>query len=283
MADPLGEALRFTPEFRGKGRLVMWWQRRQASRSRSRFTRWGYRLILDKSEPYEAMIWLDREERCELDQLGRLLRHGDCFIDVGANIGLWSLRAGLLVGPTGRVWAVEPNPVVYKRLDEHVRLNDLKGVVVPVECAAGAFESCGVLKASNTHNVASVRLAGMGDKDAIIAVRRLDEIVGMSSQPHGIKIDVEGSELAVLEGARDLLGKWRPWVCVEFNTTLLPSNRLGDWPVHRLLSEFGYRTHPTLFGDPEQKTVDPSWSPSGYHNLLYLHPFAIDGERSCKK
>lgn len=271
VTDLFAEFLRRSPEFRGKGRLIAMWQQRQRPGAQARSTRWGFSMTLDTSIPYEAMAWLDREERAELDHLGRMLRPGDTFVDVGANLGLWTLRAAQLVGPAGRVWAVEPNPAVFDRLAAHIAANHLDQVVVPLALAAGPERSEGVLEASATHNVATVRSTGLDRAGgAVVEIHRLDDLIEQPNQITGVKLDVEGGELGALQGSARLLRRWRPWICVEFNTTLTTSSRLGEWPVHQFLVDQGYEESPCIFGDPSSSPIDSDWTPRGYHNLQYL-------------
>ncbi|MCW3067655.1 MAG: hypothetical protein JWL67_280, partial [Solirubrobacterales bacterium] len=80
----------------------------------------------------------------------------------------------------------------------------------------------------------------------------------------GIKIDVEGYELQVLMGAQETLAA-RPWIVVEFNKQHVTAPRLGDWPVHTLLTGLGYRA-----GTIDGAAVDDGWAPRfGYANVLY--------------
>jgi precorrin-6B methylase 2 len=62
----------------------------------------------------------------------KLMPQGGTFVDVGANIGLMSVVAGLRAGPKGRVVAIEPAPIIAKRLEENLCLNNLQADVVQV-------------------------------------------------------------------------------------------------------------------------------------------------------
>jgi hypothetical protein len=87
---------------------------------------------------------------------------------------------------------------------------------------------------------------------------------------HGIKIDVEGAEMEVLEGAKSVIRDSRPWICVEFNTLLAGVRRLGDWPVHHLLSSFNYSCcrFVDAIGSPRQ-FLKKEWETDAYINLFY--------------
>jgi hypothetical protein len=92
---------------------------------------------------------------------------------------------------------------------------------------------------------------------------RLDDVV---DRAHGIKIDVEGHELDVIKGASRILSEQAPWICIEFNTEMTGSGRLGDWAVHQYLKSFDY----TVVELSSGQTCDDTWTlNSGYTNLLY--------------
>ncbi len=93
-------------QFRGKARLLS----RLVPRTGTRTSRvFGYRVELDLSELIQRMVYLGAFERWESRAVSRYLKPGMCFVDVGANIGYYSLLAARLVGSSGRVFAVEPS------------------------------------------------------------------------------------------------------------------------------------------------------------------------------
>lgn len=252
--DLLAELIRRTPRFKGKGRIVSYWLRTRSGQ-RARVLPGGLRVSLDMSIPYEAMVWLGWEEQAELEMLGSLLHPGDTFVDCGANIGLWALVAAPLVGDAGRVIAFEPNPATARRLAEHASPSPV--IRVHSSALSDAPRSLGFDQGEH-HNLARVSSEGS------IQVQATTLDAAVRPPVHGIKIDVEGHELQVLRGAeRTLLA--RPWVVVEFNTLHTPARRLGDWPVHELLSGLGYRA-----SAPTGEALDARWAPPfSYANVLY--------------
>src|SRR5262249_18542532 len=127
----------------------------------------------------------------------RVLRPGDTVVDVGANVGTLTLTAAALVGPEGRVWAIEPHPRPLRYLCANVALNGFANVRT-VHAAAG--ESDGLLRLTDSRLDDQNRVSADGP-GVSVPVRRLDDVV-----PEGpvrlLKIDVEGFELFVLRGAR---------------------------------------------------------------------------------
>jgi FkbM family methyltransferase len=228
----------------------------------------GAEISCDMGVPYEAMAWLGCEEPDDLWMLRRLLRPGETFVDCGANVGLWSLVAARSVGPSGKVFAFEPNPRTHARLARHIAHNALADIVTAFPSCAGAVVGTLPFLCQPEHNVSHV--ASAGDAGATpLPVTTLDAALG-DAPVHGIKIDVEGHEFAVLLGAGKLLQRSRLWICVEFNTTLLPSPRLGDWDVHRHLAALGYRCR-RFVEAAGAGALDDAWTTRAYENLLYFH------------
>jgi len=130
-----------------------------------------------------------------------LLHPGEHFLDVGANVGSYTvLAAG---AANARVTAVEPIPATHAHLQRNVVLNGLSERVRC--CQAGLSDTSGVLRFSTQlDTVNHVLAAGEDLPGADVPVMRLDDLVGQDV-PILIKIDVEGHELAVLRGGSDTL------------------------------------------------------------------------------
>jgi FkbM family methyltransferase len=187
-----------------------------------------------------------------------LLAPGDVFVDCGANLGLWSLVAAPLVRDRGRVVAFEPNPQTAERLSRNAE--QASGVIDVRAIAVTDRQGRVRLDPGDGHNVSRVSPSGTIEVPATTLDRALD------AAPTGIKIDVEGEELAILKGARGVLES-RPWLAIEFCAEHAPGRRLGDWAVHAHLDALGYRAF-SFRG--EQLSGD--WRlRRDYTNLLY-HP-----------
>jgi FkbM family methyltransferase len=158
-------------------------------------------------------------------------------VDVGANRGVYTLRMSRLVGPLGRVHAVEPFPPNVASLDA-IAARQRNVVVHPValsETAGARSLSVPVLDGRSVDALATLR-AVEGDCDHVdVPVARLDDIIGGDrDRVRFVKCDVEGHELAVLRGARRLL-EHRPVLLVEIE------QRQGDLDAtFDLLSSAGY-------------------------------------------
>ena len=172
------------------------------------FTRARGKKWIAGSGPHSC--WLGLNEIGKRKLFTKTVKPGHIVFDVGANVGSYTILGSVLVGQEGKVMAFEPVPENIKFLKNHIVLNKLMNVEV-FETAVTDY--CGTAK----FNVSADRVLGSISENGNITVTAttLDKIVqekGVS--PDCIKIDVEGGEAAVLEGARRVLRECRPIVFV---------------------------------------------------------------------
>jgi len=149
-------------------------------------------------------LYVGLHEPSEMGFALHLLRPGDLLLDVGANVGSYTLLGGGVAGAT--VHAFEPVAQTYERLLRNVRLNNLEGRVTCHPLVVGAAP--GVVR-MQTHRDAMNRVMTQGESLAgstEVAMTTLDLHLPNTS-PTLIKIDVEGFELSVLEGAHTSLSR----------------------------------------------------------------------------
>lgn len=172
----------------------------------------------------------------------RALRPGDLFIDVGANVGVYSLLAAEC---GARVIAIEPEPSIVERLRENVALNDFH--IEVVEAAVTNRPGRVSFDIGRDTRGAMSSATGLGTR--LVAATSIDEVLGASTAA-GIKVDVEGHERLVLEGATRALQEHRIQILqLEWNDA--SERALGESraPVAELLHRFGYeRCEPTEDG-----------------------------------
>ncbi|MDO9710003.1 FkbM family methyltransferase [Paracraurococcus lichenis] len=162
-------------------------------------------------------------------------------LDIGANIGLSALALAPVV-PRGRILAVEPSPRTHAALRETVAANGL-GERVAVEAVAlgaapGVAEFHAAEHSAGAHLLDPATLGGESLPRVRVPVETVDALVAR----HGLarldfmKVDVEGFETEVLDGAKATLARFRPVVFAEFNAWVLQCNRnanpravLEDW------------------------------------------------------
>jgi FkbM family methyltransferase len=182
-------------------------------------------------------------EPATVEYLASNVGAGDVFVDVGANSGYFTLIAAGLVGPHGRVVAFEPNPAVRRRLEQNVHRNGFDTRVEIAGCALSdrnadrvklfipEHDGFATLAPEQTH--ASSYLARAAAID--VTTRTFDDWLASSSieTVSLMKIDVEGAEMAVLDGMRGALASGR--------VRRLILETAADSAAHRLLVAQGFR------------------------------------------
>jgi FkbM family methyltransferase len=154
-----------------------------------------------------------------------ILLPGDVCVDVGANIGYFTLLASRLVGPDGHVYALEPSPEIQVSLVSNLKLNDVRNVTA-LGIAAGDrdgeadfYEAHGRNRGASSLRLAAEEAGDEAESRATrVQVRRLDSVVSDAHLPRLrlVKIDVEGYELEVMRGLEPLLVRGaRPSIVVE--------------------------------------------------------------------
>jgi FkbM family methyltransferase len=128
------------------------------------------------------------------------LREGDLFLDIGANVGSYTVLASGVC--RARTWAFEPDPCTSRHLRRNISINSLDPLALVYEYALGAEQS----QVAFTVGLDTVnRVATVSDKNTrLVHQERLDTVIA-DDQPIMIKVDVEGAEEGVLQGATALL------------------------------------------------------------------------------
>ncbi len=171
----------------------------------------------------------------------RLLGPGDLVVDVGANIGLYSLLAGSRVG-TGRVLAFEPSSGAADRLRENARLNRLESIEVRVEAVGAAAGEAQMTQGLDTENHVVPGDEGR-DRTVPVKVVALDDLVEPGQHVTLVKLDTEGFEKEVLAGSARLLndGAVLAWIVEMWQH----GDRYGsdDSAVLATFRSHGYRSY----------------------------------------
>jgi FkbM family methyltransferase len=216
---------RLTRAYLSNELAIRLWHRRAALHVASsdliRTTVHGHRILLDGRDvsvapniAADGYYELREEIFCRT-----ILKGGDHFIDVGANVGVFSLLSASLVGPFGRVFAYEPNPDVASLLEKSAAMNWLHDRLVVRRTAVGGAAGTGVLTINRDRlGDATVMVTGHpkaatasrpanlpGTHTAVTAVVALDDEFPCNVPIRVLKIDAEGHEADVLAGAERLL------------------------------------------------------------------------------
>lgn len=180
------------------------------------------------------------------------LSKGATFVDVGAHEGYCSLNGARVVGPTGRVIAIEANPEMVLTLQDNVRASGANVVAVEaVACTETERTTLDLFVAAQSNTGSSslsktnASLGGAVRATYKVLGRTLDAIIKEAgvSRVDVVKIDVEGSEFSVLKGAQETLAKYRPVLLVELDDSLLRAMGTSSAEITSFLGARGYRFH----------------------------------------
>jgi len=176
---------------------------------------WGLDLNVNIDEHIGRSIWLHGLYACSVSEaLWRLVDAGDLVVDAGANIGHMTGLMALRAGPSGRVLAFEPHPTIYTQLEENIARFAHAPDTAPIEAHELALsDRGGTAGLAWGHrfddNQGTAHLTSFPSSSHVrVACRPLDDVVAKDLVSM-LKLDVEGHEMQVLNGARRALCEGR--------------------------------------------------------------------------
>jgi FkbM family methyltransferase len=169
-----------------------------------------------KSGPLKGKKWIATsggkfvqgdQETYKTDAFAKNFSAGDVLFDIGAHFGYYSAIAATINNGSGRIFAFEPRPMNANFFRKHMKINDFKNVTL-IEAAVG--ESDKDVQFDTGHGSATGYVSNDGD----LRVKQvsIDRMVkdGSLPSPDFIKIDVEGGEIEVLNGSKEIISRYRP-------------------------------------------------------------------------
>ncbi len=185
----------------------------------------GFYMLLTPSEHIQQQLfWYGYYEKPLADMIKKILQPGNVFLDIGANIGYFSLLAANSE-PTSKIISFEPVKNLFQKLEENVSLNDLKNITT-LNVAIGEINGEKELFISAADNLGMSSFqqpenySGKKENVKIISIDSWFRTARLSKVDL-IKLDVEGSELAALKGMQGVLQNFKPLVIAEINPETL--------------------------------------------------------------
>ncbi len=241
ISEPLGRVLQRLP--RGRNRAASLLQRRWPRTVEGRDVL-GLRRSFDLGDLMQARWYCGVPIGLADDALSHL-RPGDWAVDVGANIGIVTGQMCRAVGTTGRVTALEPIPVNVDRLQALKSRNGLTQLDIhPVAAGAAAGRQQIRLAPDSNSGWASFSASWLDSGSLEVEIQPLDALLPQVAQGRRVafmKIDVEGYEFEVLEGAQAVLAADRPVLVVELNDPLLQDRGKSSAELLAALEAQGYQ------------------------------------------
>lgn len=220
--------------------------------------------------PIEALNFLDYETT-DSAMIMRLVSPEDCVIDIGANMGWYSINIAKTY-PSSTVHAFEPIPKTYYFLEKNINLNQVSNVVahnvgLSNECTDLTF----YFYPEGSGNASSMNLSERTDAELVTChVERLDDFAEANKlHVDFIKCDVEGAELFAFQGAVETLQRDKPIVFTEMLRKWAAKFNYHPNEIIRLFASFGYRCFVTRgdrleeFFHMDENTIET--------NFFFLH------------
>ena len=185
-----------------------------------------------------------------LSQLLDRCRPGDTVIDVGANVGTYALAVATTCSDCS-VFAIEPNPETYRKLQANIAANGFDERIVPLELGLSDRSGSAPFYRSTYHELSSFSRFNASRWEAAVAeecsvpIEPLDRLIdtGEIDPPDHLKIDVEGTGHTVLLGATTVLTESRPIIYLEphaTDSTETDTGGIASRAIYTLLDEFDY-------------------------------------------
>lgn len=208
--------------------------------------KWNGLLLLLHIDDWiqENLYFLGEYEKAELTSIKQFLNHDSIFIDIGANIGLYTLFASKIINKNGQIISFEPFSENFKSLAKNVSLNRVSNVSLE-KMAIG--EKDGVIKLyydeneKNSGMVSTISLEKGAQEE--VKLISLDSYLKNESftKIDLIKIDIEGFEHSALLGMKSTLTRYHPTLLIEILNT--DKSFTNESICHQLLTDMGYNKY----------------------------------------
>jgi FkbM family methyltransferase len=206
----------------------------------------GFKLQLDRENFIDVFCYYwGCWEPNETWAVRRLLGPGQVFVDVGANVGYFSLLASSLVGEQGKVIAIEPVPPTVDKLRENLWLNGSTNVFLNEVAVTDRLGSVRIYQ-PHDHNIGAntLRSSEGGMKSWEVRTTTLDDMLVGEPSPHLVKLDLEGAELMALRGFTDHLSSPEaPRILCEITDPYLRELGGSARELIELMEGYGYKAY----------------------------------------
>lgn len=230
-------------------------------------TRWGAKMLVDTRDAAIAP-WLVLDGLWEphvTAWMQSTLQPGQVFVDVGANVGYFTLLGASLVGPGGRVVSVEAHPTLAEVLQRNVVINGYYGFVTTHNKAAWSETTelefhirAHFAGNSSVGTIDAEGLKRLGDTERAVRVEAvtLDDLLADLPRVDVMKIDVEGAEVHAFQGLTRILDS-NPGITIMFEWARAQIESVGDTPqdLADLVEGLGFKFRLLETGEPIDKTT----------------------------
>ncbi len=205
----------------------------------------GCRLFLDSSDPL-GFSTRENWEPFETEIVRRVVKEGNVVLDIGANIGLYTVVLSKLVGENGKVFAFEPCPQTFAILKKNVEFNGCKNVVLVQKAVSDVKGICKLHICDSNAGANSLGLNKLSGPSSFDVERIVldDFLADYCGKIDFVKMDIEGSEYSALKGMAKILKKSRRLkLFTEFNPPALKGCGASALDYLSLLFDNGFKLY----------------------------------------
>jgi FkbM family methyltransferase len=251
-------------------------------------TKYNFKLYLDLRQYHISFGIMNGEyEKFDVGLIKAIVPDDGHFIDVGGNVGYYSLSVAARPAFKGKILAFEPLPKLWDLFNRSIQENGFADrVSVRQQALADEPGEMRLSDAEDTSNAGATRLVADSDTaktNRSVEVETLDRVIG-GMRPDAMKVDIEGAEGLFLEGAKRTIAAHKPTLLMEINRDMLAVlSKTTPGSIHRRLSELGYSIWSS---SREQVTqvetaaeLDRDFSIGTVGNILAIHEDRMDQVR----
>jgi FkbM family methyltransferase len=184
----------------------------------------GIRMALDTSLPPERGIFFAGDRHRVLTTIMRqYVQQGAYCMDIGANIGFYTLKLAHLTGQQGRVAAFEPNPALLRRIQENIALNHFTNIDLVNAAISDARATVPFYITANSE-LSSLAHQSHALEEIMVHSTTIDDYIAEAgwNRLDFIKLDIEGYDCHALLGASQALRRFRPYIVLEYHYDSAP-------------------------------------------------------------
>jgi len=226
----------------------------------------GHKIFLDKFDSLH-LYRRGHYEEYETEIIKKIIKKGDIVLDVGANIGYFTLIFAKLVGKNGKVFAFEPDPKNFDLLSKNIKINGYKNVTLVRKALSDKTAKTNLfLSKTNSVDHRTVDPKENRDSIEIEKITADDYFSDFKEQINFIKMDIQGSEVEALSGLSSLLQKMNDIIImIEFAPMLLRRVSYGPVELLNYLKEYDFN----LF---EMDDIESKIIPTSSQALIKKYP-----------
>ncbi|OYU93280.1 MAG: hypothetical protein CFE21_21170 [Bacteroidetes bacterium B1(2017)] len=206
----------------------------------------GVRVNLDLKKHVDYRLYINTFESTTINYFIDCLKKDMVVLDVGANIGIYSLISSKIVGGNGAVFAFEPSPYCQKRISENMNLNSFKNITIIESCVSNTngttdFYLCD----DDAYNSMTKYTMLPYEKKIELPVITIDDFIKNKklNSVDILKIDTEGVDHLVIEGASETIRLFHPIIFFEYNRVISDKSSSNIGSGLYLLWDLGYEIY----------------------------------------